>query len=491
MRIASPPVSSSPAESRSYFAQVHSGALGTHHGSPPPQDYESASSDDSESDPFNPHPPLSNRDAVDEEGSGSDADYNAREAAVAIEGSRNSASQRVNETASKQSLDTGVRSNTTSNAALDVDAFTRLLLTGNAEDVPGHKKSEATVGWTGALDNLTRTDPSFEHVNSVDIANNPRPPHFDSASSTTRSSVDEVRSESKGKRADTVEPASSERKSKPPLPKTRHGRPIKLDSFAQSTKISGEEITTSRISLHSSPSDTSITLSPESHHSLSTPPLTKASPMTSDDAGSMDDASSIHRHPSQLKKPPTPPLTRRHSQMKPSRNVAPRDRPQRISMPPGMLGFQISDVTSPGIKTPPRPPSRRYDKSMNNHQADSLSQPKSPLSQDHSISSNILPSETLASVSTSSPPSRASSVKRTASGSTVGGPLMPPPPPPPRRIRASSKGSNSSAHPTGAHPEPAEVLPQSSNAEDILADLTRLQKEVDDLRGHYHRKVSE
>lgn len=33
--------------------------------------------------------------------------------------------------------------------------------------------------------------------------------------------------------------------------------------------------------------------------------------------------------------------------------------------------------------------------------------------------------------------------------------------------------------------------PQPSNAHDILADLWRLQKEVDDLRGHYEeRKVS-
>lgn len=35
-------------------------------------------------------------------------------------------------------------------------------------------------------------------------------------------------------------------------------------------------------------------------------------------------------------------------------------------------------------------------------------------------------------------------------------------------------------------------LPQPSNAQDILADLSRLQKEVDDLRGHYEsRKVSQ
>lgn len=30
--------------------------------------------------------------------------------------------------------------------------------------------------------------------------------------------------------------------------------------------------------------------------------------------------------------------------------------------------------------------------------------------------------------------------------------------------------------------------PQPSNALDILADLTKLQKEVDDLRGHYENR---
>lgn len=429
---------------------------------------------------------------MDEASTGSD--NNAREDSVASEGSSSSASQSVITTVPKQSLDPGVGPNTKANAALDVDAFTRLLLTGNAEDVPGQKKAEATAGRTHSLDHSAHADTSFEPANKsggANIPESPRQPRFESAPSTTRSSVDEVRPESKGKRADTVQRASSEKKSKPPPPKTRHGKLIKPDYAAQPSTVSGEEVTASSISSHSAPSDTSIPLSPESHHSLSSPPLTKASPLTSDDAGSVDDASSLHRHPSQLKTPPTPPLTRRHSQMKPSRKTPSRDQSHRISMPPGALGFQIPGATSPGTKTPPRPPSRRYDKSMNAHPADSLSQPKSPLSQDHSISSNTLSSDSSASL-TSSPPSRASSVKRSASGSTTGGQLMPPPPPPPRRMRASSKGSNSSAQPTGSQPEQAAVLPQSSNAEDILADLTRLQREVDDLRGHYqNRKVSE
>lgn len=60
-----------------------------------------------------------------------------------------------------------------------------------------------------------------------------------------------------------------------------------------------------------------------------------------------------------------------------------------------------------------------------------------------------------------------------------------PPPPPPRRVRGASNNSSD----TTAKQE--EFIPNPSNASDILADLSRLQKEVDDLRGHYEgRKVS-
>jgi hypothetical protein len=67
-----------------------------------------------------------------------------------------------------------------------------------------------------------------------------------------------------------------------------------------------------------------------------------------------------------------------------------------------------------------------------------------------------------------------------------------PPPPPPRRNRVSSSHSNSRSQSTQEkQAEDEDFIPRPSNANDILADLSRLQKEVDDLRGHYEsRKVS-
>ena len=91
-----------------------------------------------------------------------------------------------------------------------------------------------------------------------------------------------------------------------------------------------------------------------------------------------------------------------------------------------------------------------------------------------------------------SPPtnSRPSSVKagrRVSSyGSVPGGSTGPPPPPPPRRTRDSIARSSD----VMGLKENKTPTPQPSNALDILADLTKLQKEVDDLRGHYeNRKV--
>jgi hypothetical protein len=81
---------------------------------------------------------------------------------------------------------------------------------------------------------------------------------------------------------------------------------------------------------------------------------------------------------------------------------------------------------------------------------------------------------------------RASSYGSVPSNSSSG----PPPPPPPRRTRDSVLRSSDSPPVSRVVTDENTPLPQPSNALDILADLTKLQKEVDDLRGHYeNRKV--
>ncbi|KAL4767216.1 hypothetical protein BDW60DRAFT_212141 [Aspergillus nidulans var. acristatus] len=67
-----------------------------------------------------------------------------------------------------------------------------------------------------------------------------------------------------------------------------------------------------------------------------------------------------------------------------------------------------------------------------------------------------------------------------------------PPPPPPRRTRVTNHNSDNNQRSSVASEhradQPENFVPHPSNAKDILADLSRLQKEVDDLRGHYENR---
>ncbi|KAL1962746.1 hypothetical protein VTN77DRAFT_9200 [Rasamsonia byssochlamydoides] len=486
VRIASPPVPTSPTESISYFPKAPSIAFGVHRGSPPPESYNSASSDDSTSNPFNPDSSASDHDDVDFEVTNptrQNAASSDRRATISGNGTSLNAldSQRANSIEPSYPSNAEGRSSGKPKTTLDVDAFTRLLLTGDA----GIQLETTTSSRANFPAQQSRVDPGLAS-DSGSVSNEPR---LGAAANTPRTSHETSTSE-----ADEMRPAShrrsisGERKSKPPPPKTRHGKLINPDgSSSASTTRPAEALPSSSLSQQQgSPSEASVPLSSEHRSSL---PLVKASP---DDARTTDESSSLKRAPSQSKRPPTPPLTRRHSQIKHSKSAS-QDHPRQISLPPAGLGSQAPGPTSPGLRTPPRPPSRRYDKSLGIH-SDTFSQPKSPLSQDPSTPWN-LPQTEDSGTGVSSPPSRMPSVKRTPSGSTTSGSGMPPPPPPPRRIRASSKGSTGSAHPASVQSdreeEQGDELPRPSNAEDILADLTRLQKEVDELRGQYEsRKAS-
>lgn len=495
MRIASPPVPSSPTESISYFPKVPSIAFGAHRGSPPPESYDFASSDDSASNPFNPDSSASDHDDGEFEitnparqnaiSSGIPSDSNDRRAMGTGNGTSLSSpdSQRAVPIEPNYPSNAEAKSSGKPKAALDVDAFTRLLLTGD----PGKQPETTTSNRPGErshFDSGLASDNSS--ISNADTTAGSRP----STESRPRTSHETPTSEAEEMRSDSHRQSiSGEKKSKPPPPKTRHGKLINPNSSSPaSTTQPAEAPPPSRVShRQSSPSETSGSLSSEPRYSVPSPPSAKSSNI-SDDAGTTE-SSSLKRAPSQSKRPPTPPLTRRHSS-----KAASRDKPRQISLPSGGLGSQATGPTSPSLKTPPPPPSRRHDRPLNTLHSEASSQLKSPPSQDPSTPSSLPPSEDSAT-GVASPPSRNPSVKRTPSGSTTNGSNMPPPPPPPRRIRASSKSSTGSANPTSAQPDRDEergddIWPRPSNAEDILADLSRLQKEVDDLRGRYESRLA-
>ncbi|GAB1196053.1 hypothetical protein APSETT444_005319 [Aspergillus pseudonomiae] len=190
----------------------------------------------------------------------------------------------------------------------------------------------------------------------------------------------------------------------------------------------------------------------------------------------------LKRSQSQYKRPPTPPLSRRHSQMRRSKTTVSKPNPSRLSMP----AVKMEGTESP----PPSPsswglnPSRTRDTRPGFSSEES---PRRPSIQHQSASAVISTPGTDTSAPSSQSNSRTPSMKR----ASIGNPL--PPPPPPRRTRGSSSQSNDSTRPTSLHSEKRpevheEYIPHPSNANDILADLSRLQKEVDDLRVHYETR---
>jgi hypothetical protein len=196
------------------------------------------------------------------------------------------------------------------------------------------------------------------------------------------------------------------------------------------------------------------------------------------------------------KRPPTPPLTRRHSQMKPFKPLALRDPPNRVSPPMGIVVPTAAVSSIPGVKAAPPPPLRRHDRTYSAPQTDiSLSKP-SPSQDPATLNALSLENASPGRFSSPSRTSSINSMKRAPQSPALGASSMPPPPPPPRRLRASSKSSTSSAHPMLTQSDigdekDEELLSNPSSAQNILANLSRLQKEVDDLRGQYEsRKVS-
>ncbi|KAH8428966.1 uncharacterized protein LDX57_006639 [Aspergillus melleus] len=268
----------------------------------------------------------------------------------------------------------------------------------------------------------------------------------------------------------------------PPPPKSHHGKLISpTSSTASSLAQPAPARPTNRYSFHGSPSEAS--LSPRLSQSqgdyfagLGERQASERPPET------------LRRSQSQHKRPPTPPLARRHSQMRRSKTTHSKANTSRLSMPPIKV-----DVTAES--PPPSPgswslnPSRTRDARVDTSSSDENSSQPPPLS----IQTSVPKSSTSVvdtSASTSPSNSKATANKRASQQNPL------PPPPPPRRTRGSSNHSSDDTRSVSLRSEkPADekpaFTPEPSNARDILADLTRLQKEVDDLRGHYEsRKAS-
>ncbi|KAI9928021.1 hypothetical protein ASPWEDRAFT_42197 [Aspergillus wentii DTO 134E9] len=271
----------------------------------------------------------------------------------------------------------------------------------------------------------------------------------------------------------TSRPSNREKKPPPP-PKSHHGKriissPVISPSPLQTTSTKPSN----RFSFHGSSPESSFSHTPATSSQPSRksyqpgtgyfPPVAKNH--------ETQPSESLRRSQSQYKRPPTPPLSRRHSQMRRSKSTFSKPNPSRLSLPPGSLEVNAG---------PPSPIIRSSASSLHRNSRSSMQFQD----EDAMDSTNLSAAEP--SNSTSSSISRINPVRRVSQTSSLTASAAPPPPPP-RRVRGSSNHSNDSARPVSISSEKKadeEFVPYPSNAYDILADLSRLQKEVDDLRGH-------
>jgi hypothetical protein len=266
-------------------------------------------------------------------------------------------------------------------------------------------------------------------------------------------------------------------KKPPPPPRSHHGKRISVAGNTPSTSQAAPPRPDKR---RSYPASSPESLTPArasgtpNASSVSNHPTTDYFSVQSENPRAADSTESLHRSNSQPKRPPTPPLSRRHSQMRRSKSTQSKSSGSRLTM--SSLDSESNDSSQP----PSPGPSTRSVASSMSQDRKRISMPPSS-GERPGIADSLSPR----------PSSRSNQAGRRASsyGSIGTGSFTAPPPPPPRRGRES----NTRASDGGPSQTTEDIpMPQPSNAQDILADLSRLQKEVDDLRGHYEsRKASD
>ncbi|CAL3969709.1 unnamed protein product [Diplocarpon coronariae] len=385
-------------------------------------------------------------------------------------------------------------------ASMDVDAFKRLLMTGNSGlGIPttqsaAHAQVVHTLG---------------DGSSSTGISSNSRQSFFKAIHEPSPESPrtsHEISEPENDQRLLVAEALPSASRKKPPPPSSRHGKLIKVELKDENTPTG----------LQSPPTPCSIASqhylnsSPRSQTDLNKPlPLAPNRAIHDSDHESVFDKESAGKTPelaslqqtARVKAPPAPPLTRRHSQ-KIAGTTLSRGGSIRLSPEPVEQSTRLLDMgnenrktpSSEDIKTPPLPPPRR------SGSVRSLSY--NPLKSPSTVS---LPAPPPARGSRSTSGGKPSSlINIDASPANKRSSVIAPPPPPPRHghrstsgIEAKSPGTSrrpsgehtghstkprrGSLTPSLLHDEPAQTKDENYQI-DILADLGKLQRDIDALR---------
>ena len=394
----------------------------------------------------------------------------------------------------------GPRQSNISNAgrpALDVNAFQRLLMTGDAG--------------LGILPPVSQTQHSIEDkASSTDASSVSRQSLFEPIQGTLSESPRTSHEVSDDDRHGTVVehiPMTSSRKPPPP-PSSRHGKLIKVELRDETSPVAlGSPQLPTPGSINS---QQYFTLSPISNPSTTdlNKPLPPAPNRTSHDSDreSIFDKESAGKTPEppspvpslRRKIPPAPPISRRHSQLITETKVSSRDTgrlsPRVEEDGNAHLGefellrrrsIAVGELGSSGGKAPPPPPTRK---------TGSIGRPNKDLLQNHLVSASTV------SLPPTPPPARNTS--RSISGGRPASVLsfdmntskrtsMAPPPPPPRHHGRNSMDGDSSHNTSGEgrrisgeSTRSIQKVPEYGSGmgvggADILADIAKLQLEIE------------
>ena len=205
----------------------------------------------------------------------------------------------------------------------------------------------------------------------------------------------------------------------------------------------------------------------------------------------------------QKRSPPVPPLSRRHSQLRAKQfaSSAERSTPITEEAAPGSILVSQSPSNA-NAKAPPPPPPRRAGLVRGNSSSSVSMGASSTKNSDQSSANATDVSARSAKPRPPVPPNRSptgSSAKRPNMTQSIPGSPSIPPPPPPRR-RGSSQSSYTPSRISGhyterlrsdsgassiSHLAMTTASPSGAESKDVLADLSALQREVDELRGKF------
>ena len=391
----------------------------------------------------------------------------------------------------------------------DVEDFKKLLLTGekSASEV------NAAVPPPVSFQNVSYVGDSSSNTDASSIS---RQSIFEPVSGpvqeSPRTSHESVLSDDERQRLVGSISIASE-KNKPVPPRHRHGKFVKTNA-PQTVSFEDPAISFSDSAMTSmAPVDKSMTeMSSQVDKPLpSLPSLPKPQPSPQDPIKPTDHEirglySASEEPPSsdtaQKRSPPPPPLSRRHSQLRAKHLASNPERSTPITEEVAAESVSTSQTPpTAGSKAPLPPPPRRAGL-VRGHSSTSISTAAS--------STNISDQSSTHDVGTrSAKPRPPVPVNRSPSVSSVKRPIqtesMPvsspiaPPPPPPRR-RGSSQSSYTPSQLSGhyaerirsdsgassiSHLAMTPVSPSGEGKKDVMADLSALQREVDELRGKF------